>query len=72
LEPDGEATAAGVGQIYIDDLRESFAIRLSDVAPTDYEGEYCSAHRSRVLIAKRQIDIARDGARMPSHGATGK
>ncbi|MCC7005428.1 MAG: argininosuccinate synthase [Ottowia sp.] len=63
--------------IYIDDLREEFVrdfvfpmFRCNAV----YEGEYLlGTSIARPLIAKRQIEIAREvGAQAVSHGATGK
>ena len=64
-------------QIFIDDLREEFVrdfvfpmFRCNAV----YEGEYLlGTSTARPLIAKRQIEIARQvGAQAVSHGATGK
>jgi len=64
-------------QIFIDDLREEFVRDF--VYPmfrcnTVYEGEYLlGTSIARPLIAKRQIEIARQvGADAVSHGATGK
>ncbi len=64
-------------QIFIDDLREEFVRDF--VFPmfrcnTVYEGEYLlGTSIARPLIAKRQIEIARQvGADAVSHGATGK
>ena len=63
--------------IFIDDLREEFVrdfvfpmFRCNAI----YEGEYLlGTSIARPLIAKRQIDIARQvGAQAVSHGATGK
>jgi argininosuccinate synthase len=63
--------------IFIDDLREEFVRDF--VFPmfrcnTIYEGEYLlGTSIARPLIAKRQIEIARQvGAESVSHGATGK
>ncbi|NMG34803.1 argininosuccinate synthase [Azoarcus sp. TTM-91] len=63
--------------IFIDDLREEFVRDF--VFPmfrgnTVYEGEYLlGTSIARPLIAKRQIEIAREsGADAVSHGATGK
>ena len=63
--------------IFIDDLREEFVRDF--VFPmfrcnTVYEGEYLlGTSIARPLIAKRQIEIARQtGAEAVSHGATGK
>ncbi len=78
LEPArAKATAAGVKQIYIDDLREEFArdfVFPMFRANTVYEGEYLlGTSIARPLIAKRLIEIANEtGADAVSHGATGK
>jgi len=78
LEPArAKAKAAGVKQIYIDDLREEFVrdfVFPMFRANAIYEGEYLlGTSIARPLIAKRQIDIAREtGADTVSHGATGK
>ena len=72
-----KATAMGVNEIYIDDLREEF---VSDFvypmfrANAIYEGEYrLGTSIARPLIAKRLIEIANEtGADAISHGATGK
>src|SRR5213595_2462307 len=78
LEPArAKAKAAGVGQIYIDDLREEFVrdfVFPMFRANAIYEGEYLlGTSIARPLIAKRQIEIAREtGADTVSHGATGK
>jgi argininosuccinate synthase len=80
LEP-ARAKALQLGikpeHIYIDDLREEFVRDF--VFPmfrcnTVYEGEYLlGTSIARPLIAKRQIEIAREvGADTVSHGATGK
>ena len=63
--------------IFIDDLREEFVrdfIFPMFRANTIYEGEYLlGTSIARPLIAKRQIEIARQvGADAVSHGATGK
>ncbi len=63
--------------IFIDDLREEFVrdfVFPMFRANTIYEGEYLlGTSIARPLIAKRQIDIARQtGADAVSHGATGK
>ncbi len=72
-----KAQAAGIKEIYIDDLREEFARDF--VFPmfrgnTIYEGEYLlGTSIARPLIAKRLIEIAREtGADAIAHGATGK
>ncbi len=72
-----KATAAGVKQIFIDDLREEFVrdfVFPMFRANAIYEGEYLlGTSIARPLIAKRQIEIAREtGADAVSHGATGK
>ena len=78
LEPArAKAKAAGVKQIFIDDLREEFArdfVFPMFRANAIYEGEYLlGTSIARPLIAKRQIEIAREvGADAVSHGATGK
>jgi len=78
LEPArAKATAAGVRQIFIDDLREEFVrdfVFPMFRANAIYEGEYLlGTSIARPLIAKRQIEIARaTGADAVSHGATGK
>ena len=72
-----KAAAAGVKQINIDDLREEFVrdfVFPMFRANAIYEGEYLlGTSIARPLIAKRQIEIAREtGADAVSHGATGK
>ncbi|QGU32771.1 argininosuccinate synthase [Thermochromatium tepidum] len=78
LEPArAKAQAAGVKEIYIDDLCEEF---VSDFvfpmfrANALYEGEYLlGTSIARPLIAKRLIEIAAEtGADAIAHGATGK
>ena len=72
-----KAELHGVKHIFIEDLREEF---VSDYvfpmfrANALYEGEYLlGTSIARPLIAKRQIEIAREmGADAVSHGATGK
>ena len=72
-----KAEAAGIEEIYIEDLREEFArdfvfpmLRANAI----YEGEYLlGTSIARPLIAKRLIEIANEtGADAISHGATGK
>ena len=63
--------------IFIDDLREEFVrdfVFPMFRANALYEGEYLlGTSIARPLIAKRQIEIARErGAQAVSHGATGK
>jgi len=78
LEPArAKAQAAGVKEIYIDDLREEFVrdfVFPMFRANTVYEGEYLlGTSIARPLIAKRLIEIAREtNADAISHGATGK
>jgi argininosuccinate synthase len=78
LEPArAKAKAAGVRQIYVDDLTEEFVrdfVFPMFHANAVYEGEYLlGTSIARPLIAKRQIEIAREtGADTVSHGATGK
>lgn len=72
-----KAEAAGVKEIYIDDLREEFVknyVFPMFRANTVYEGTYLlGTSIARPLIAKRQIEIANEtGADSVSHGATGK
>mgnify|MGYP001388097649 CR=1 FL=1 len=72
-----KAEAMGIKEIYIEDLREEFVrdyvfpmFRSNAV----YEGTYLLGTAiARPLIAKRQIEIAKEvGADAVSHGATGK
>jgi argininosuccinate synthase len=78
LEPArAKAKAAGVRQIYVEDLTEEFVrdfVFPMFRANAIYEGEYLlGTSIARPLIAKRQIEIAREtGADTVSHGATGK
>jgi argininosuccinate synthase len=72
-----KATAAGIKEIYIEDVREEFArdfVFPMFRANTIYEGEYLlGTSIARPLIAKRLIEIANEtGAEAISHGATGK
>ncbi len=72
-----KAEQFGIRQIYIDDLREEFVrdfVFPMFRANAVYEGEYLlGTSIARPLIAKRQIEIAREtGADAVSHGATGK
>ena len=72
-----KAELHGVKHIFIEDLRDEF---VSDYvfpmfrANALYEGEYLlGTSIARPLIAKRQVEIARElGADAVSHGATGK
>ncbi|MFZ3088931.1 MAG: argininosuccinate synthase [Methylotenera sp.] len=78
LEPArAKAKAAGVKEIYIDDVREEFVrdfVFPMFRANTVYEGEYLlGTSIARPLIAKRLIEIAREtNADAIAHGATGK
>ena len=78
VEPAREkAEAAGVKEIFIDDLREEFVrdfVFPMFRANALYEGIYLlGTSIARPLISKRQIEIAREtGADAVSHGATGK
>ena len=72
-----KAQAAGVKQIFVDDVREEFVrdyVFPMFRANALYEGTYLlGTSIARPLIAKRQIEIAIEvGADAVSHGATGK
>ncbi len=72
-----KAKQLGVEEIYIEDLREEFVrdyVFPMFRANAVYEGEYLlGTSIARPLIAKRQIEIAREtNADAVSHGATGK
>ena len=72
-----KAQAAGIKEIYIDDLREEFArdfVFPMFRANTIYEGEYLlGTSIARPLISKRLIEIVKEtGADAIAHGATGK
>ena len=72
-----KAEAAGIKEIYIEDLREEFArdyVFPMFRANAIYEGEYLlGTSIARPLIAKRLVEIAAEtGAQAISHGATGK
>ena len=72
-----KAVAAGIREIYIEDLREEFArdyVFPMFRANAIYEGEYLlGTSIARPLIAKRLVEIASEtGADAISHGATGK
>jgi argininosuccinate synthase len=72
-----KAKAAGVKQIFIEDLREEFVrdfVFPMFRANAVYEGEYLlGTSIARPLIAKHLVEIARKtGADAISHGATGK
>tara|TARA_R110002072_G_scaffold13637_3_gene57374 strand:+ start:5450 stop:6679 length:1230 start_codon:yes stop_codon:yes gene_type:complete len=78
LEPArAKATAMGIKEIYIEDLREEFVrdfVNPMFRANALYEGEYLlGTSIARPLIAKRLVEIANEtGADAISHGATGK
>lgn len=78
LEPArAKAKAAGVKDIFIDDLREEFVrdfVFPMFRANAIYEGEYLlGTSIARPLISKRLIEIAKEtNADAISHGATGK
>lgn len=72
-----KAKKVGASKIFIDDLREEFVrdfVFPMLRANAFYEGGYLlGTSIARPLIAKRQIEIARqEGADAVSHGATGK
>jgi argininosuccinate synthase len=72
-----KAQAAGVKEIFIDDLREEFVrdfVYPMFRANAIYEGEYLlGTSIARPLIAKRLVEIAAEtGADAIAHGATGK
>jgi argininosuccinate synthase len=72
-----KAKAAGVKQIFIEDLREEFVrdfVFPMFRANAIYEGEYLlGTSIARPLISKRLVEIAHEvGADAISHGATGK
>lgn len=72
-----KAEMAGVKQIFIDDLRETFVkdfVFPMFRANALYEGQYLlGTSIARPLIAQRQIEIAEEvGADAVAHGATGK
>ncbi len=73
----GKAEAAGIREIYIEDLTEEFVrdfVFPMFRANAIYEGEYLlGTSIARPLIAKRLIEIANEtGADAIAHGATGK
>jgi argininosuccinate synthase len=78
LEPARKkAQLMGAKQIYVEDLREEFVrdfVFPMFRANALYEGQYLlGTSIARPLIAKRQIEIAREtGADAVAHGATGK
>ncbi len=72
-----KAEMLGVRQMFVEDLREEFVrdfVFPMFRANAQYEGLYLlGTSIARPLIAKRQIEIAREvGADAVSHGATGK
>ena len=78
IEPAREkAKLMGIKEIYIEDVREEFVrdfVFPMFRANTVYEGTYLlGTSIARPLIAKRQIEIAKEtGADAVAHGATGK
>ncbi len=73
----GKAESLGVKQVFIEDLREDFVknyVFPMFRANAIYEGTYfLGTAIARPLIAKRQIEIAKEvGADAVAHGATGK
>src|SRR5690606_6218945 len=72
-----KAEMLGIKEIFVDDLREEFCrdfVFPMFRANALYEGQYLlGTSIARPLIAKRQIEIARQtGADAVAHGATGK
>jgi argininosuccinate synthase len=72
-----KAQMLGAGEVFVDDLREEFVrdfVYPMFRANALYEGAYLlGTSIARPLIAKRQIEIARQvGADAVAHGATGK
>ena len=72
-----KAKRTGASEIYIEDLREEFVrdfVFTAVKANAVYEGIYLmGTSLARPVIAKRQIEIAREvGADAVAHGATGK
>ncbi len=72
-----KARELGISEIYVEDLREEFArdfVFPMFRANAVYEGQYLlGTSIARPLIAKRQVEIAREtGADAVAHGATGK
>jgi argininosuccinate synthase len=73
----GKAESLGVKEVFIEDLREDFVknyVFPMFRANAIYEGTYfLGTAIARPLIAKRQIEIAKEvGADTVAHGATGK
>ena len=73
----GKAESLGVKEVFIEDLKEDFVknyVFPMFRANAIYEGSYfLGTAIARPLIAKRQIEIAREvGADAVAHGATGK
>jgi argininosuccinate synthase len=73
----GKAKSLGVKEVFIEDLREEFVknyVFPMFRANAIYEGTYfLGTAIARPLIAKKQIEIAREvGADAVAHGATGK
>lgn len=78
LEAAGEkALKTGASKVYVEDLKEEFVrnyIFRALKANAIYEGRYLlGTSLARPLIAKKQIEIAREeGTNLVSHGSTGK
>jgi argininosuccinate synthase len=73
----GKAADTGASEIFIDDLQEEFVrdyVFPAFRAGALYESQYLlGTSLARPLIAKRQVEIARQtGAQAVAHGATGK
>ncbi|HMF58527.1 MAG TPA: argininosuccinate synthase [Pyrinomonadaceae bacterium] len=74
---DTKARETGASKLFIEDLREEFVreyVWMAVKANAVYEGVYLlGTSLARPVIAKRQIEIAREvGADAVAHGATGK
>src|SRR5712664_1871495 len=74
---EAKALETGASKLYIEDLREEFVrdyVFTAVKANAVYEGVYLmGTSLARPIIAKRQIEIARQvGADAVAHGATGK
>jgi argininosuccinate synthase len=72
-----KAKATGASEVFIDDLQEEFVrdyVFPAFRAGAIYESQYLlGTSLARPLIAKRQIEIAKEtGSQAVSHGATGK
>ncbi len=74
---EAKALATGASKLYVEDLRDEFVreyVWTAVKANAVYEGVYLlGTSLARPVIARRQIDIARqEGADAVAHGATGK